>query len=304
MNLVSLATGRWGPSLAILICRLLPCKLLYSIAGRLASYLAHRREIPMVCDLHRNMAVVLKCSETSPEVRQAVIRLLRNTLCSYVDLFQAVSSGPDKIAAACGFPPSTVETVSESLANSQGLLLVGAHMCSFDLFLLGLKNLIPSAQVLSNANPQGSSRVMNKIRTQHGLEITPISMQSLRRAVEKLRGGGVVVIAADLTAASGEELSFFGRKSHFLVGHARLAQKTRAEIVACAPHRLGEGRYQVQTTAVPQPASTGNKKQDMLRWAQDSLTAVEAFISRWPDEWLMPTPVCPSQQRGMELLQD
>jgi hypothetical protein len=44
----------------------------------------------------------------------------------------------------------------------------------------------------------------------------------------------------------------------------------------------------------PPPESSGDRKQDVVGWAQSSLHLLEGFIRRWPQEWLMPLPVWPA----------
>jgi lauroyl/myristoyl acyltransferase len=121
-----------------------------------------------------------------------------------------------------------MKIIEEYRSPGRGLILVGAHTCSFDILLLGLKEVFPSVQILRNADPQGSSRLMNEIRKEHGVMMTPISMRSLRQALTRLRQGGVVAIAADVPVEGGEELFFFGHESQLPVGHARLALGTGA----------------------------------------------------------------------------
>jgi KDO2-lipid IV(A) lauroyltransferase len=132
---------------------------------------------------------------------------------------------------------------------------------------------------------------MNEIRKEHGIEMTPISMSSLRQAMTRLRRGGVVAIAADVPVEGGEELIFFGHESQLPVGHARLALRTGAQMLVGVSHRTGEGSYRADLALAPQPESTGDQKQDSVRWAQDSLAMLEDYIRRWPEEWMMPVPV-------------
>lgn len=293
MNPISLATSRWGPFSVMLLCRVLPRRLIYRLGDWIASYVARRRDWPFVKALYANMAVVQGLPEEDPKVAQAVARLLRNTVRGYLDLFRALLAGPEKIRATCQLDASMTPIIEACLGSGQGLVLVGAHTCSFDLLLLRINELFPSVQVLSNSAPKGSSQVMNDLRRKQGLDITPISVRSLRQAVNWLRAGGVVAIAADLPVENGEELNFFGQKSRLPVGHTRLALGTQAKILVGVSHRTGEGMYRAEAVLVPRPLSVGDKRQDVVRWAQDSLTAVEGFIQRWPEEWLMPLPVWP-----------
>jgi KDO2-lipid IV(A) lauroyltransferase len=177
--------------------------------------------------------------------------------------------------------------------RSRGIVLVGAHMCSFDLSLLAAAGFFPTMQALSKANPEGSSPVMNDIRAGYGLRITPLSTNTLRQAIDALRQGGIVAIAADIPMADGEELHFFGQKARLGVGHARLALTTGSDIVVAVPHQTGEGRYRMEASPVARPAASGCRKQDAIRLAQATLLKIEAYIRRWPDQWFMPQPVWP-----------
>jgi len=279
--------------MVILICRILPHTLAYRLAWRLSLHLAQRDELPFVKALYRNMAVVNDLPDGHPGLERAVLRLLYSTLCSYVDLFRAVGSGWEAIYGACRFDGTAYQLMEACAASNQGLLIVGAHLCSFDMLLLGLKKLFPSVQVLSNAAPTGGSTVMNNIRRQHGLDVTPISTRSLRQAIHTLRSGGVVAVAADLPAEDGEELLFFGRKSRLVTGHARLASRTNARMAVGASRRVGPGAYQALAMPIPQPTPTGDRQQDATRWAQESLRAIEDVIRSSPEEWVMPLPLWP-----------
>jgi lauroyl/myristoyl acyltransferase len=157
--------------------------------------------------------------------------------------------------------------------------------------MLALLEYFPSIQALTNSNPKGSSKVMNDLRAQYGFEITPISSAALRKAITRLRNGGVVAIANDVPVANGDDLVFFGERCDLPVGHARLAQMTDAQMVVGASFQLGDGLYQAKAKIVPPPVSSASKSQKIQQWAQDALTATEGFIRQKPDEWLMPHPL-------------
>ena len=100
-----------------------------------------------------------------------------------------------------------------------------------------------------------------------------------------------MAIAADVPVKGGGELIFFGHESQLPVGHARLALRTGAQMLVGVSHRTGEGSYRADLALATQPESMGDQTQDSVRWAQDSLTMLEDFFRRWPEEWMMPVPV-------------
>jgi lauroyl/myristoyl acyltransferase len=146
-------------------------------------------------------------------------------------------------------------------------------------------------QILTKADPQGSSQFMSRLREEQGFLVTPLSVGSLRQATERLRQGGVVAIAADIPVESGEPLTFFGRASQLPVGHTRLAMDTGSQVLVGVSHRVADGTYRAEVALAPRPQSSGDRKQDAVLWAQASLRLMEACIRRWPHEWLMPAPV-------------
>ncbi len=305
MKLFKLATSRFGPAIVILICRLLPLRWAYRFGEWLASLVGRNPQVPFTQGLRANLAVLHGVPEYDPVVDAALAGLLRQMAHSYVDLFRAINIGPISsgrsvrshrasttgINAACQFDPATIQAIETCRAEGQGLVLVGAHTCSFDILLLALRQIFPSVQALTLSDPRGSSVVMNDIRDRFGIEVTPISVQALRQAIERLRNGGVVAVAADVPADSGEMLTFFGRETRLPVGHARLALDTGAQMVVGVSHCTGDGQYAAEMAVAPRPASTGNKRQDSICWAQVALATIESYLRRWPDQWLMPKPL-------------
>jgi lauroyl/myristoyl acyltransferase len=291
MKLFKLATSRFGPPLVIALCRLLPLQWAYLLGEWLASLVGRRQDVPFTQGVRANLAVLHNVPESDPVVDLALKEVLRNMAHSYVDLFRAVNGSPERIYSAVQFDPDTINTIETCRIGGQGLVLVGAHTCSFDIMLLALRQLFPSVQALTMSDPKGSSIVMNDLRARFGIEVTPISVQALRQAIERLRNGGVVAIAADVPVDSGEFLTFFGHEARLPVGHAKLALDTGAQMVVGLSHCTGDGQYQAEIALAPRPASTGNKRQDSICWAQAALTTLESYLRRWPDQWLMPKPL-------------
>lgn len=293
MKLFKLATSRFGPAIVILICRLLPLRWAYRFGEWLASLVGRNQQVPFTQGVRANLAVLHGVPESDPLVDAALAGLLRQMAHSYVDLFRAIDGSPEQIYAACQFDPATIRAIETCRTEGQGLVLVGAHTCSFDVLLLALRQIFPSVQALTLSDPKGSSAVMNDLRWRFGIEVTPISVQALRQAIERLRSGGVVAVAADVPVAehSGEMLTFFGREARLPVGHARLALDSGAQMVVGVSHCIGDGQYQAEIAVAPRPASTGSKRQDSICWAQAALTTIEHYLRRWPDQWLKPKPL-------------
>jgi lauroyl/myristoyl acyltransferase len=272
----------------------LPRNQAYQIGDRLTSYIAQQKELPPVKGLHANMAVVYGLPEEHPRIHHAVCQLFRTLVRVYVDLYKALEKGPSGVFASCEFDEFLLDEIDSCLASGQGLVLVGAHSCSFDLLLLALTRHFPEVQALTKRDPKGSSGVMNNIRQEFGVRVTPISVNALREAVQRLKSGGVVVLAADVPIESGAEMIFFRRKTRLPIGHARLATKTGAKMIVGTSQRVSNGLYRARGIQAHQPTPSSDRDRDVIRWAQHSLFLLERFIRERPYEWFMPVSLWPN----------
>jgi lauroyl/myristoyl acyltransferase len=301
MNWTDVTSSSWGPKMVRTLCSVLPRTQAYQLGDRLTSYMTHQKELPLVNGLHANMAVVYGLPEGHPRLHRAVNQLFRNLVRGYVDLYKALEKGPSGVFASCEFDEFLMNAIDSCLASGQGLVLVGAHSCSFDLLLLALTRHFPEVQALTKSDPEGSSRVINETRKKFGVRVTPISVYALREAVQRLKSGGVVVIAADVPVESGAEMIFFKRKTQLPIGHARLAAKTGAKMIVGTSQRVSDGLYRAVGAQAHQPFSSGDRDRDVVRWAQHSLFLLERFIRERPHEWFMPISLWPEPETQDQL---
>lgn len=285
MKLPKLTASRMGPALLQGLCKWLPRRWLYNLSD-------WRSEIIVSADsraiTRANLSVVLGLPQNHAHVDKAHRQLLRNVARGYIDLFHSLALGPDHIFDAVRFDASLDEIIEAYQRTGKGLLLVGTHTSSFDLLLMALREHFPDIQVLTQSIPQGSSRVMNDIREQFGLDVTPLSTKSLKAALKRLRAGGVVAVAADVPIDGIDSLTFFGHKCRLPSGYIRMAIKTGALICVGASHILESGHYRATGSLVPRPAGL---QVDEIAWAQAVVLQVEHLIREKPEEWFMPYAV-------------
>jgi KDO2-lipid IV(A) lauroyltransferase len=294
MDIVSFINSRLGPMIGLLMGRLLNRDQAYQLADWLARIVATRTNSYTLKAIRANQAVVRGLLYDSTELDQAVHDVIRNAARGYADWYRAVARGPEALTSSVAIEKHLEQSVLESVANNRGLVLAGAHMSSFNILLLALGVKGYPIQALSYANPHGAYLVDNALRQKFGLDITPISMQSLRRAVRRLREGGLVMTGIDRPDDHGENLTFFGHQVQLPVGHARLAISTGANILVGIVKSADDGVYRIDCAPVIEPLSTGDQYRDMIVLAQKVISVVEAYIRSRPSEWLMFFPVWPN----------
>lgn len=265
----------------------------YSLAHKLARFLVRRGHFQ---GLRSNLAVVYRLPLASPDLEERVIENLRSAFVCYVDFFIVACRGPEAIESACELDPAGIRLIDKLQADGRGVVLVAAHSSSLDIFMLAMSKRFPGVQALTLSQPPWNTRIMNRLRSKYGLQLTPITSSSLRAAFRRLKQGGMVGIAADVPTEYGAELNLFGETCRLPLGHTRLAEATGAAIVVGICQRLGPGQY--QGFAVEIPRDSGDEED----WAADTLHVVERYIMERPQEWFMPPPLWPPSRSETPLL--
>ena len=293
MTLFEFINSRLGPLFGAFLGRVLTRKQAFNFAGFIAARLAANEESPLYKAVRSNLAVVRGLPYISPELDSGVGRVLRNAAYGYVDWFRMMAAGLDDIESVCEIDETLIDSALEAQGNGHGVVFTGAHISSFNLLLLLLAKRGFPIQVLSYARSEGSHRSDNVLRERFGINVTPISFESLRQAFQRLTDNGFVITGVDRPDVGGSKLTFFNRKTILPIGHARLAIKSGAHMIVGVVQKIAEGRYRVTGPPIIEPAITGNLKADTLTLAQQVAGIIEGYIRSEPEEWMMFIPVWP-----------
>jgi lauroyl/myristoyl acyltransferase len=287
MSLVSFANSRWGPDVALWLVRILPRRFTLWVADRIAIRVARQADTPMVVALRSNQSVVRGIPEDDPKIIEAVEAVLRNTMRSYISLFEVMKGGFDTLAEVATPDEGMLAIINEVLEQGGGLVYVGAHTIGLDHLLIYFGGLDYHAQVLAHPETIASYQAQNDLRRSFGLNIAPVSYQSLRTAINYLREGGIVVTAADRPDESGVYMEFFGKPAWLPIGHVRLALKTNAPIMVGVTYSVEAGKYRAKCLGVIRPEEFEGHPDQEQEIAQQVILEFEGFIRDHPDQWWM-----------------
>ncbi|MDX1601231.1 MAG: lysophospholipid acyltransferase family protein [Anaerolineales bacterium] len=292
---IALATSRLGPVLGLMIGRLLPRAPSEWLADRMAAWAAAQPTHGVVRAVRANQAVARELPYRDPSLSEAVVQVFRNAAHGYLTFFRSLARGRTSLGASCEVDPVLIENCRQVMAAGRGVFLAGPHMGNFDLALVALQQHELNPLVLSYRNPHGSYVIDNAIRQRYGVELTPISMRSLRDAVGRLAGGGCVLTLVDRPDSRGRTLDFFGRPANMPFGHARLALRSGSVLQIGAALQIEEGRYRIEAGGLIDPLEIQGttRSERELTLAQQVAWEMETFIRRRPGEWLMFLPVWP-----------
>jgi lauroyl/myristoyl acyltransferase len=285
--------SRWGPALGLSIVRLIPYRFAYVAGKLLARWVSLNPNAPMNQAIRANQAVVRGLHYDDPTLDQVVYEVMKMNARGFIDFFKAIAGGENAVRKSCVVDEPLLSTIQGWVDDDRGLIIVAPHLLGFDVFMLYLGVLGYPIQAISYPDPRGSYIAQNTLRRRFGFNVTPLSVQTLREGLRTLQRGDVVMTAVDRPGLGGEPLQFFGREVVLPVGHARLAVKTNARMIAGLPYLDEEGIYHGMGAGIFEPPNTGDEKRDALELAQAVLWTFEDYIRKWPENWLMFYPVWP-----------
>ena len=285
--LVRFANSRWGPNAAMWLVRVLPRRFTLWIADQIAARIVRQENTEMVKALRSNQSVVQGLPKDDPQITSTIQAVLRNTMRSYISLFGVVNVGYEELSKVAKLDEELTDKLDEILDRGTGLLFVGAHTIGLDHLLIYLGGLDLHTQVLAYPEVMASYQAQNDLRRSFGLNLSPVSYQSLRESIKYLREGGLVVTAADRPDESGAYLEFFGKPAWLPIGHVRLALKTKAPIMVGITYSTVEGEYRAKYLRVIDPKDYEGQEDAELIIAQQVLREYEQYIAGNPDQWWM-----------------
>ncbi|MBN1261747.1 MAG: hypothetical protein JXB35_13810 [Anaerolineae bacterium] len=235
-----------------------------------------------------------------PDVDVAVVRMcayhvFRNAARSYYELFHNVGRGRllvSQFEPPVLITPESQQYLQQAVSSGRGVFILGCHTSNFDLSGIALCQYMPAPlQVLSLADPTAGFELFNRLRREAGAMVTPISPETLRQAMRRLKEGEAVITGVDRPIGEGDApVQFFGAEAHLPTGYIRIPMRTRSLVMTAAPF-YEEGAYRIHVNPPLEMVDTGDRDRDVQVNLRKVLSEVEDLIRRHPDQWMMFVPV-------------
>ena len=242
--------------------------------------------------LHRNIAGVLGLQPGAEQVRAVGRQVLRNYLWNILEY--CLAHRLRRLYGSDYLRIDGAEELRKAVVAGNGVVIVSGHYANFEMVPTapaweGYDTvLIEPADTSAASMPAGPRRRIQQFRKahqQHHLKYrTVYTGVSFRHAIDFLRQGGVVIIAADYPATSGQTVSFLGQEMAAPQGPAHLALKSGARVFFGGYERLSFGRNRLflQSVAVP---DSGNFKDDRWQLTLTLVSLCEQWILERPGQW-------------------
>jgi len=280
----------------IWVGRYTPRRVGYGLA-RAAAGLIARRKPQVYWTVRANLRQILGSEANDETLHRMTRTVFFHAGQTYYDFFHAIDLPREMLREAVKLPDDLVAFIRAENERGQGVLILGTHMSNFDLLSLSIGARGLPIQMLSLANPRAGFHLLNYLRAKAGFEVTPISPQSLRAAIRRLKSGGIVMTGIDRPIPEDRVLvEFFGRPAYLPVGPVRLALMTDALVVMGSCYfEPGKG-YALEVVEPFRMSRTGNRRQDILTNVRRLAEVLEGFVHARPDQWMMFHPFWPESE--------
>ncbi len=285
-------TESFGTALSYAISQL-PPTLGYPLADLIAHFAANDAMSPGHRALRVNQWVAHGGKITPRKLRQVVRQVYCNQAHAIYDFYHYLNR-PDDIRRLVRLTPKFEKMMHEAMQEKQGTLLLMPHLTGFNLGGVLLPMLGFKILTLSYPNPTRGYQMQNKLRSNHGLEVEPMSISSWQHARARLQRGGTVLTGVDRPQENPAKMpTFFGRPAALPVAYTQLALHTNARVFVVGFHTNADRTCVLDVSDQVLMEPTPDPHEEKRLNAEKVLIEVEKFIRKDPTQWVMFFPVWP-----------
>ena len=293
MTLQSIINSRLGIGLILGISKLIPPKVGFKLADWVAMKIASRKESQMVRSLRANQWVVTGQKLSTEELDAQVLDTFRHIAHVQYDLYHNLDNHQATLDRMI-LCPQLVGLLNSRMGGNEGTLILAPHLSNFDLAGRAMALNGYNIQVLSYPQPHGGYQWQNRLRKDIGIEISPMSTESLRRAKTRLKDGGFVISGLERPLVdTNYHPKFFGYPAPVPVFYVRLALQTNSAILIIACVGTPEENYTLECSDLIYLKPDDDPLREIERNAEKVLKAAEPFIRKHPEQWAMTYTVWP-----------
>lgn len=272
----------------------MPPRMGYWVAGWMGT-LIHALLSKVRRTVTHNIRHVLGPDASESEVRACARRACVNIAKCHYDLFRLEHRTADEIREMAPFEGR--EHLDQALAKGKGVVLIAAHVGNVDVAAqLPALYGIPITGAVEHVRPEPLFRYTLRLRQKHGLRLIPAD-QAMIGLFRALRRGEIVVLPMDRNLADNtREVLFFGKPTLLPDGPVQIGLRTGAALVPALISRCPDDSLRVHISPEIELPRTGDWEADVCSGMQRVVAVVEQHIARYPDQWLVASPVWPMEE--------
>lgn len=180
----------------------------------------------------------------------------------------------------------THEAVTESLRAGKGLIVVTAHLGSWELVASSVAKGagVPFNALAKPSKNSAFTKFLDALRAKMNIRVLwTDSKNLLRDMLGVLKKGECLGFVMDQKPEGriGHKVDFLGRKTAFVSGPAKIASRSQTPILAIFCLRQGPWRYRLIAESINM-----SEQDSELELTQKMATVMEKYIKLYPEQWL------------------
>lgn len=287
MNFQQFATSAFGTRLWLSLGKL-PPRTGRTLARGVAAAIHSRKHSHIYEVVYANQSVVLGDDASPDEIDAMVGAVLQHHGMVAFDMVRAISGGEDAIVKSIELGEEFWPNLRAARATGRSVVICGGHLSAFNLGFLSfaITGDFPIL-VLSADMPAGGYHIVHDLMSRGAIENYPIAPGSLRKAILRLREGGVALTGADWPVGATDRIPFFDKPAQLPTGHIRLAMSANALLVPLACRWTPGRGYYAFTCPAMELELCGDRDRDVLHNTVRLLGVLEQWIRETPEQWSM-----------------
>ena len=292
-SLQSLINSPLGIGLILGIGKALPPRWGFKLADRMGTRLAEMKDSPMVRATRANLWIATGKKLSSRELDELVLDNLQFTANSLYDFYHHINDH-DVIRKRVTLSPKLREHLETRIGKNEGTIMLAPHLSNFDLGGRAIALNGYDVLALSYPLPPGGYQWQNQLRRNAGINIKPMSVQTLRESKDRLKNGGAIFTGLERPLPETNYYPrFFGHPAPVPVSYVRLALQTKSAVFVVACTGTPQTDYKLECSDLIYLKPDDDPVKEIEKNAELVLKAAEPFIRDNPEQWSMTYPVWP-----------
>lgn len=263
----------------------LPLPLIYAVAD-LAAAIGYRVAKGARCNVHDNLRHVLP-DASEKKIAKAAKQVFRNVAYYYAELAHLPKMDPQKFLDENLILHGVRELLVPTIQSGQGAVMLSGHYGNPELVLQAVIPLgIRGFAVTEPVSPPALSRMLNDIRSSHGVKFMPVGVPGVKALLRTIRGGGAVALMGDRDIEGPRmRLPFFGQETWMPTGPIEVGLRTGAPIFPSFSVRRGKYKIEAWLEEPLEVQRTDDLQADVRAMALKWIARYEDYLRREPHQW-------------------
>lgn len=284
--------SKFGLEATIWLARTLPPRVGNFVADLIGGSIGRQRHLIPVKATRANLWVISDFKATPDQLNRMTVQVFQSAGRTLYEFFHYMEK-PKELLERTQTDPSFEIMFENAMRKETGTILVTGHIGNFDLVgrAMALRGL--TFQGFTPPVKHGGYELQNRLRAQVGMEMTPASLEAVRKAHERLRKGGMVVTGVDRPVPDGKHLArFFGLPASLTSAHVRLALKLNLPVNVLQIHPNPKG-YLIKVAGPIPMERCSDPDEEVVINMEKVLKPIEENVRQFPVKWNMTYNVWP-----------